>query len=61
MLVGPLWILDTASFEWRSEQEGTLLQQMRVSLQSALKFVLIDPGDPMMLQVFMVERTLFSL
>lgn len=46
MLVGPLWILDTARFEWRPEWEGTLLQ-VRVSLQSALKFVLIDLEDPM--------------
>lgn len=52
--------LGQASFEWRSQQEGTL-QQVRVSLQSALKFVLIDSADPMMLQVFTVERTLFSL
>lgn len=39
MLVGPLYILDTASFEWRPEQERTL-SQVRVALQSARMVVL---------------------
>lgn len=60
MLVGPLYILDTASFEWRPEQERTL-SQVRVTLQSAQMVVLNDSADQMVLDVPMVERILFSL
>ena len=60
MLFGLLYILDTASFEWRPEQERTL-SQVRVALQSARMVVLNDSADQMVLDVPMVERILFSL
>lgn len=57
--------MDTASFEWRPEQEVETrvetLQQVWVALQSALTFVLNDSAGPMMLEVSMVERLLFGL
>ena len=65
MLFVPLWVMDTASFEWRPEQEvetrAETLQQVWVALQSALTFVLNDSAGPMMLEVSMVERLLFGL
>lgn len=58
MLVGPLDF--GHSFGWRPEKEGTS-QQVWLALQSALKFVLKDSADPVMLEESMVERMLFHV